>query len=142
MSVATSNANPHPLQSQLQQPPDCNATVNRKGRPAGPPLLQVIFCSRTHSQLTQFVAELRRTPFGDSMAVVALASRKVLVQVESGSNLPASALCMKGEGASSAACDMHVTCYRDCRRVVASLESHITCIAMSACVASEPQAEP
>ena len=40
-------------------------------------LLQVIFCSRTHSQLTQFVAELRRTPFADSIAVVALASRKV-----------------------------------------------------------------
>ena len=39
--------------------------------------LQVFFCSRTHSQLTQFVSELQRTPFADTVATVALASRKV-----------------------------------------------------------------
>ena len=41
-------------------------------------LLQVIFCSRTHSQLSQTVAELHRTLFADSTTAVSLASRKVL----------------------------------------------------------------
>ena len=40
-------------------------------------LLQVFFCSRTHSQLSQFVSELHRTAFADTIATVALASRKV-----------------------------------------------------------------
>ena len=39
--------------------------------------LQVFFCSRTHSQLTQVVGELKRTPFAQSLATVALASRRV-----------------------------------------------------------------
>lgn len=39
---------------------------------------QIIFCSRTHSQLTQFVGELHKTPFADSMALVALGSRRAL----------------------------------------------------------------
>mmetsp|Transcript_16318 Transcript_16318/g.45473 ORF Transcript_16318/g.45473 Transcript_16318/m.45473 type:complete len:894 (-) Transcript_16318:152-2833(-) len=42
------------------------------------PHRQVIFCSRTHSQLTQFIGELRRTPFAASLSVVTLASRKAL----------------------------------------------------------------
>ena len=29
---------------------------------------QVVFCSRTHSQLSQFVAELRRTEFADRVS--------------------------------------------------------------------------
>jgi chromosome transmission fidelity protein 1 len=44
----------------------------------GPRKVQIIFCSRTHSQLTQFVGELHRTPFADSMALVALGSRRAL----------------------------------------------------------------
>jgi hypothetical protein len=39
-------------------------------------LLQIIFASRTHSQLSQFVGELRRTPFADQLSLVALGSRK------------------------------------------------------------------
>lgn len=39
---------------------------------------QIIFCSRTHSQLSQFVGELHRTPFGESLSLVALGSRKQL----------------------------------------------------------------
>lgn len=42
---------------------------------------QVIFCSRTHSQLTQVVGELRRTPFGGedgTVNAVAVASRAQL----------------------------------------------------------------
>jgi chromosome transmission fidelity protein 1 len=40
--------------------------------------LQVVFCSRTHSQLTQVVSELRRTRFGSSLRAVVLAGRSVL----------------------------------------------------------------
>ncbi|BDA42655.1 ATP-dependent DNA helicase DDX11 [Coccomyxa sp. Obi] len=39
---------------------------------------QVYFCSRTHSQLSQFVSELHRTPFAASFSVAAVASRKAL----------------------------------------------------------------
>ena len=39
--------------------------------------MQVIFCSRTHSQLSQTIAELHRTLFADSTTGVTLASRKV-----------------------------------------------------------------
>eukprot|EP00884_Botryococcus_braunii_P018140 jgi/Botrbrau1/5009/Bobra.0396s0030.1 len=46
---------------------------------AGPrPSPQVLFCSRTHSQLAQFVGELKRTPFASRLRVVALGSRKAL----------------------------------------------------------------
>ena len=39
---------------------------------------QIIFCSRTHSQLTQFVNEIKRTPFADGLRCVSLGSRKNL----------------------------------------------------------------
>ena len=39
---------------------------------------QIIFCSRTHSQLMQFVGELKKTRFRDSMSLVSLGSRKAL----------------------------------------------------------------
>ncbi|KAI3995975.1 hypothetical protein MKX01_037472 [Papaver californicum] len=38
--------------------------------------LKVYFCSRTHSQLSQFVKELRRTVFATQLSVVSLGSRK------------------------------------------------------------------
>eukprot|EP01018_Ginkgo_biloba_P001594 Gb_07340 [translate_table: standard] len=40
--------------------------------------LKVFFCSRTHSQLSQFVKELQRTPFASSLKVVCLGSRRTL----------------------------------------------------------------
>ncbi|XP_022641713.1 ATP-dependent DNA helicase DDX11 [Vigna radiata var. radiata] len=40
--------------------------------------LKVYFCSRTHSQLSQFIKELRRTVFAKEMKVVSLGSRKNL----------------------------------------------------------------
>ncbi|KAJ7951773.1 Helicase-like [Quillaja saponaria] len=40
--------------------------------------LKVYFCSRTHSQLSQFIKELRKTVFDDEMNVVSLGSRKNL----------------------------------------------------------------
>ena len=41
------------------------------------PCPQIIFASRTHSQLSQFVGELHRTPFADELSLVALGARKV-----------------------------------------------------------------
>ncbi|PON34974.1 DNA helicase (DNA repair), Rad3 type [Parasponia andersonii] len=38
--------------------------------------LKVYFCSRTHSQLSQFIKELRKTVFSNEMKVVCLGSRK------------------------------------------------------------------
>jgi chromosome transmission fidelity protein 1 len=39
---------------------------------------QLIFCSRTHSQLSQFVGELHRTRFAESVMLVAVGSRRNL----------------------------------------------------------------
>ncbi|XP_057504686.1 uncharacterized protein LOC130788146 [Actinidia eriantha] len=38
--------------------------------------LKIYFCSRTHSQLTQFIKELRKTVFANQLKVVCLGSRK------------------------------------------------------------------
>ena len=38
---------------------------------------QIYFCSRTHSQLTQFVREVKKSPFGDDTSVITLGSRQV-----------------------------------------------------------------
>ncbi|EOY26785.1 RAD3-like DNA-binding helicase protein isoform 1 [Theobroma cacao] len=38
--------------------------------------LKVFFCSRTHSQLSQFIKELRKTVFANEMNIVSLGSRK------------------------------------------------------------------
>lgn len=44
---------------------------------AVPKKRQIFFCSRTHSQLSQFVSELHRTPFAETLSVAAIAGRKV-----------------------------------------------------------------
>ena len=44
---------------------------------------RILFCSRTHSQLSQFVQEVRRTKFGKDIPSVALGSRKQLCVNES-----------------------------------------------------------
>ena len=36
---------------------------------------KIFFCSRTHSQLSQFIGELKRSPYSESVSVVPLASR-------------------------------------------------------------------
>eukprot|EP00794_Sanderia_malayensis_P007331 gene7330-8151_t len=38
--------------------------------------IKVFYCSRTHSQLSQFVSEVKKSPFGKSTKVVALGSRQ------------------------------------------------------------------
>lgn len=39
---------------------------------------QIYFCSRTHSQLAQFVREIQKSPFGEDTRVVSLGSRQNL----------------------------------------------------------------
>ena len=39
---------------------------------------RIYFCSRTHSQLSQFVREVKKSPFSESVSLVSLASRGVL----------------------------------------------------------------
>lgn len=38
----------------------------------------MVFCSRTHSQLSQFVGEVKRTVFAEELRMVALGGRKQL----------------------------------------------------------------
>lgn len=38
--------------------------------------LQIYICSRTHSQLSQFIGEITKSPFGKDLRVVSLASRQ------------------------------------------------------------------
>ncbi|KAI8033882.1 hypothetical protein M5D96_013337 [Drosophila gunungcola] len=40
--------------------------------------VQIFFCSRTHSQLTQIISELRKTPYGQSVRCISLGSRQQL----------------------------------------------------------------
>uniref|UniRef100_A0A8C4QHC2 DEAD/H (Asp-Glu-Ala-Asp/His) box helicase 11 n=1 Tax=Eptatretus burgeri TaxID=7764 RepID=A0A8C4QHC2_EPTBU len=41
-------------------------------------LIQIYYCSRTHSQLSQFIHEVQRSPFGNNVRLVVLASRQNL----------------------------------------------------------------
>ncbi|KAF9974566.1 DEAD H (Asp-Glu-Ala-Asp His) box helicase 11 [Actinomortierella ambigua] len=43
-----------------------------------PGVLKIYYCSRTHSQLTQFIEELRKTSYRNHLHVVSLGSRKTL----------------------------------------------------------------
>lgn len=63
--------------SSSEQPP---AATSAPGAPAPRRRTcpQVIFCSRTHSQLSQFVSELHRTCLAEALTLVAVASRKAL----------------------------------------------------------------
>ncbi|TMW60568.1 hypothetical protein Poli38472_000610 [Pythium oligandrum] len=41
-------------------------------------VLKIIYCSRTHSQISQFIREIHKTPFSEHIRVVSLGSRKNL----------------------------------------------------------------
>ncbi len=41
-------------------------------------ILQIIYCSRTHSQISQFVNEIKKTAYGDRIRVISLGARKNL----------------------------------------------------------------
>lgn len=43
--------------------------------------LQIYYCSRTHSQLSQFVREVQKSPFGKDTRLVSLGSRQVRAAV-------------------------------------------------------------
>jgi hypothetical protein len=45
-------------------------------------LLQIYYCSRTHTQLAQFVRELQKSPYRDSIQVITLGSRQVCGEVD------------------------------------------------------------
>lgn len=47
-------------------------------------LLQIYYCSRTHSQLSQFVREVQKSPFGKDTRLVSLGSRQVCGIVRKG----------------------------------------------------------
>ena len=40
-----------------------------------PPTPQILFCSRTHSQLSQIISEVRQTSYSEDLRVVSLGSR-------------------------------------------------------------------
>ncbi|GAB1601699.1 ATP-dependent DNA helicase DDX11-like isoform X1 [Argonauta hians] len=41
-------------------------------------ILKIYYCSRTHSQLSQFIKEIKKSPYGDDVSVTTLASRQNL----------------------------------------------------------------
>lgn len=41
-------------------------------------LTKIYFCSRTHSQISQFIGELKKTVYSDTARVVTLGSRMVI----------------------------------------------------------------
>ncbi|KAF0697851.1 Aste57867_11491 [Aphanomyces stellatus] len=41
-------------------------------------IVQIFYCSRTHSQLSQFIQEIKKTPFGKTIRTLTLGSRKSL----------------------------------------------------------------
>jgi len=52
---------------------------------------RIFFCSRTHSQLSQFVREVKKSPFGSDVSLVSLASRAVMCVNPSVRKLPSQA---------------------------------------------------
>ena len=55
-------------------------------------MFQIYYCSRTHSQLSQFVKEIQKSPFSESVRLVSLASRNIMCINESVKGLGGSAL--------------------------------------------------
>ena len=55
-------------------------------------LFQIYYCSRTHSQLSQFVKEIQKSPFADNVRLVPLASRNIMCINESVKSLGGNAL--------------------------------------------------
>jgi len=52
---------------------------------------QILYCSRTHSQLAQVVGEVRKTEYGSQLSVVSLGSRKALCTNDAVRELPGGA---------------------------------------------------
>ena len=55
-------------------------------------VFQIYYCSRTHSQLSQFVKEIQKSPFSDNVRLVPLASRAIMCINESVKALGGNAL--------------------------------------------------
>ncbi len=61
---------------RLEDEPDLEGEQREKERSL--PTRKIFFCSRTHSQLSQFVSEVRHSGWSDSIKLLVLASRKNL----------------------------------------------------------------
>eukprot|EP00986_Skeletonema_menzelii_P010471 scaffold5088_cov133-Skeletonema_menzelii.AAC.2 len=57
---------------------DINKVISVGGVTPGAGVRKIIYAARTHSQLSQFIGELRRTKWGKDVKVVALGSRSLL----------------------------------------------------------------
>jgi chromosome transmission fidelity protein 1 len=80
--------------SGYQYDPEKNARINKSwekstsnelavgGVKAGTGLRKIVYAARTHSQLSQFIGELKRTYWGNDVKVVALGSRSLLCSNE------------------------------------------------------------
>ncbi|KAL0592316.1 hypothetical protein ABG067_000424 [Albugo candida] len=55
-----------------------NASAIGLGTEKGKGVMKIFYCSRTHSQISQFVREMQKTVFGKQVRVVTLGSRKLL----------------------------------------------------------------
>ena len=80
-------------------------------------LFQIYYCSRTHSQLSQFVKEIQKSPFADNVRLVPLASRNIMCINESVKSLGGNALinerCLEMQKKSSKATNEDDTGDRD-----------------------------
>eukprot|EP00160_Parvularia_atlantis_P003956 Unigene13319_Nuclearia_a/m.40359 Unigene13319_Nuclearia_a/g.40359 ORF Unigene13319_Nuclearia_a/g.40359 Unigene13319_Nuclearia_a/m.40359 type:complete len:153 (+) Unigene13319_Nuclearia_a:434-892(+) len=68
-----------------------NSAVLAADEDDAPHVQKIYYCSRTHSQLAQFLGELKRTRFAAEIAVVSLGSRKNLCVNDSVNKLNRSA---------------------------------------------------
>ena len=63
------------LEEYLSEDEDDDFKENRENEEEEDFSLRIYFCSRTHSQLTQFVREVQKSPFASDVRLVSLASR-------------------------------------------------------------------
>lgn len=102
---------PSAIKPRVTLPPtdeSFDATIGRVNPGSG--VRKIIYAARTHSQLSQFVGEVRRTAWGESVRVIALGSRKTLCGNSEVAKLSASSLtdaCLDLQKSSSCSCPLN-----------------------------------